>query len=159
MKSIKGNLFNKEIQHILFKLVENDVLSSVVIEPKVYIPGYNISSFNPDFLIKVNEGHFIFIDNTTTIRSDRIKQKQWDAHGVKTAYANTSIKIECFVIVKNLTDIGNEKTRQTEIKNVQKEKEKMKNPNYYSALDKILYVDELIDYLNNLSNNLFQRAS
>lgn len=144
---------------LLSKLVENQIISSVVIEPKIYIPGYNDSFFNPDILIKVNEEHYIFIDNTTTIRTDRIKQKQWDAHGIKTAFANTSIKIECFVIVRNLMDIGNKKTRHKEIKNVQREKDKMKNSNYYSALDEIFYVDELIDYLNSLSNDLFQRAS
>lgn len=158
-KATRGNQLNKEVRNILLQLVENKTILDIISEPKIRIPGYDISTFNPDIWIIVNKGHYIFIDNTTTIRTDRVKQKQWDAHGIKSAYSTESIKIECFVVVQNWQDIGNEKTRHKERRNVQREKEKIKNPKYFSELDAIYYVDELLNYLYGLNDDLFERAS
>lgn len=52
-------------------------------EPRYNHPDTTYQQFSPDFEIELNNGEIIIIDNTTTARHDRFKQKQWDAYGVK----------------------------------------------------------------------------
>lgn len=148
MKSSKGNLFNEEVETELRILKENGTIVSYQVEPVLSIPGYGYSQLNPDFSIKLWNRNTLYIDNTTTVRSDRLKQKQWEAYGVKQA----DISSMYYIIVPNPDKIGTPASRGKEWGFVLKERSKIHNDMYFSAIDKLLSLDELKGELYCLSS-------
>lgn len=149
-KSKSGNAFNKEINSILSDYIDNGLILDYCGEPKLTLPGYSYEQFRPDFKIKTNNNTIIFIDNTKTVRGDRIKQKQWDAMGVKLSFLNTDSTVLYFVVVPSKSKIGHADTRKKEIDNVTHERDKIKNPNYFSKIDDILFLDEFLDIIKSI---------
>ena len=82
-KSTNGNALNKYVEQILTEYASLGYIKKFIKEPKYRMPGFEQTQFNPDFEITLLDSSIIVIDNTTTIRSDRMKQKQWDSFGVK----------------------------------------------------------------------------
>lgn len=149
-KSKSGNDFNKEMNTILLDYIDNGLISNYCCEPRLTIPGYSYEQFRPDFKIETNNNTIIFIDNTKTVRGDRIKQKQWDAMGVKQSFSNTDNNVLYFVVVPPKSRIGHADTREKEINNVIHERTKIKNPNYFSKIDDILFLDEFLDVIKSI---------
>ena len=89
------------------------------------------NQFNPNFEIVTTDKIYI-IDCTTTARSDRLKQKQFDAHGVKLILKSKSV--EFFVVIKNIE--GRETNHFSRAK---KRIEEWKN-------GKINYIDEIVSF-------------
>jgi len=147
-KSQTGNDFNKDIENILYMLKNDKIIESFKKEPKLSAPGYINDQFRPDFKINLIEKTIVFIDNTKTIRGDRVKQKQWEALGVKMCYTNKECTAYYFVIVPNEDIIGSEETREKEVHNVIHERNKIRSGDYYSEIDDILFVDEFINWLH-----------
>lgn len=145
-KSNKGYSFNFEVKEILLKLLEKHFIKSYTYEPRYKFPGYEKEQFSPDGEIILNDNKIIIIDNTTSIRHDRLKQKQWDAHGIKKYYSINYpfSEIEYYVIIPNIDNIDN---TDTEMKNIIREKNKIFSSYYYSEIDNILHISELIDLI------------
>ena len=148
-KSINGNKFNETIIGVLSDS-EFSMQFSIKKEPSYAYPGFAIPQFRPDFEIVHNQ-FILLIDNTTTIRNDRLKQKQWDANGAKQSLALTSSKpIYYIVVTPSLDQIGSPATRQKEAMAVLSQKKKIHNNTTYSAIDDIIPQDELHSYIRSL---------
>lgn len=146
-KSLKGNQFNREVGEEIQRLKEIGAIVSYIKEPVCSIPGYGFNQYNPDFSIELKDKTILYIDNTTTVRSDRLKQKQWEAYGVKQGDINAMY----YVVVPNEDKIGTPDSREKEWHFVLRERSKIENPSYFSAIDKLLSLDELKEELLHLS--------
>jgi hypothetical protein len=149
-KSKSGNDFNKEVNTILSDYIDRGVILNYCSEPRLTIPGYSYEQFRPDFKIETNNNTIIFIDNTKTVRGDRVKQKQWDAMGVKLSFPNTDSNVLYFVVVPPKSRIGHDDTREKEINNVLHERTKIKSPSYFSKIDDILFLDEFLAVIKSI---------
>lgn len=150
-KSKNGYNLNKEIKEILLEKLENNKIKDYKYEPKYNFPGYDKSQFSPDGEILLNNGTVIIIDNTTSARHDRFKQKQWDAYGVKKYFnvMHPELKTLYYVILPDKNCLGNKDNKEKEYKNYLREKAKCHNANYYSEIDDILHISELISLIDN----------
>lgn len=146
LKSQSGNNFNKEVNDILIGLQDKGIIESFIKEPSLILPEYKSSKIRADFMISIRDGEIIYIDNTKTIRTDRVKQKQWDALRTKMSYGD-DYYITYYVVVPDASVIGNDETREIENINVLNEKKKMTDIDYYSKIDDILYLGEFIEML------------
>jgi len=134
-RSKRGNSFEDDIIKILKGMCKRDKIRRFERKPKIFG-----GEFNPDFIIEKVDGTFICIDTTTTARSDRLRGKQWDAYGTKLFYnEERNSKIVAFVVVQDID------TKKNEEDNFRRCKERAKLP--HSALDDVISVKELIDYL------------
>lgn len=133
---------------MLLGLQENGIILSYQKEPVCSIPGYGYTQYNPDYLIELRNGRKLYIDNTTTVRSDRLKQKQWDAYGVKQSDTTAMY----YIIVPNNDKIGTPDSREQEWGFILRERSKIRNPTYFSAIDNLLSLDELTGELLRLSS-------
>lgn len=145
-KSKSGNGFNGEVNNVLMHPKKSGVIKDFTKEPVLTLLTHKNTKIKPDFKIVLNDGVLIFIDNTKTIRTDRVSQKQWDAFRLKSVFSNKD-SMYYYVIVPNKDVIGSNLSREYEIINVENEKKKMKNKDYYSMIDDVLYLDELIELL------------
>lgn len=141
LKSIVGNAFNRKIRQYLENMKE-EYIKEYKTEPK-----YNNKQFRADFEIELKNGVLVVIDNTTTIRNDRVNQKQFIAYGVKKHFEAEEKTVKFFVVVPNKEKIGTKKTREKEIKTIERMKTKIKDKKYESFIDDILYLDELLEML------------
>lgn len=143
-KSLHGADLNRKVYEILERLKRNGLVKNFRREPRYNYPGHASKQFSPDFEIELRNGEIIIIDNTTTARHDRFKQKQWDAHGVKSHFEDKGIKIKYYIILPDDHELGNAKSREREIRAYHAEKKKINNPDYYSAVDDLIQVSDLI---------------
>lgn len=127
---------------------EKGIIASYQKKPTLSIPGYEYTQYNPDYLIELPTKQFLIIDNTTTVRTDRLKQKLWEAYSLKTAIH----KAMYYVVVPNKDDIGTQDSREKEWSFVIKERSKLNNPSYFSAIDALLSLEEL---RNQLTKTIF----
>lgn len=143
-KAVTGHNFNKSVEKELIMLKNIGIIQDFKKEPKYNYPGFESYQFRPDFEIKLNDNFYIVIDNTNTIRSDRMKQKQWDAHGSKMYWKNKEINIKYFIVIPNLKQILDKESY-----NINLSKKLVHSTSYYSEIDDILSLKELLQYLLN----------
>lgn len=143
-KSRNGNKLNKNIEKMLKKAENDKLIKSYKAEPRYNYPGYTKKQFSPDFEITLMDNSKIVIDNTTSARHDRFKQKQWDANGIKAYFEEKDIEINYYIVLPNDDELGGDDTREKEIENYQREKDKIANGKYFSAVDDIIQVNDLI---------------
>jgi len=124
-KSAHGNSFKDDVLDILKSLKNEGVLDSIQI-------GKRFGQFYTTYLIELKERK-IAIFTTTSVRSDRIKENQWDAWGIKNA---TGLDTLCILV---LPDILSEK-EQTNYLN---EQQRITESNYISMIDKIVQLKDL----------------
>lgn len=148
-KSQNGNDMNAEVKGILNNLKREGTIKSFRCEPRYAHPSTSYEQFSPDFEITLNNDNIIIIDNTTTARHDRFKQKQWDASGVKQYFESKNIDVKYYVVLPNNDVIGNDSTRQREIQNYLNEKTKVNSGTYFSKIDDIIQVCDLIRIISN----------
>lgn len=146
-KSTNGNALNKYVEQILIEYALLGYIKKFIKEPKYRMPGFEQTQFNPDFEITLLDGSIIVIDNTTTIRSDRMKQKQWDSFGVKAYFESIGETILSYVVIPNKEDLGSEDTNSTEIKMYLNYRENLLSGRIYSAIDDVLQISELLDQI------------
>lgn len=64
-------------------------------------------------------------------------------------FKHTKWKTYYFVVVPNKEIIGKNETREKEIRNVTREKEKINSGTYFSKVNDILFLDEFIKWILN----------
>ena len=176
-KSKHGYSLNDELQQLMSELLAKNKIKKFQPEPRYNYPLKEKKQFSPDGEITLTNGKLIIYDNTTTVRHDRLKQKLWDAYGIKEYFKSlnicdlhfdniSTIKFLLFLIVKNYLvgiiflkhslDIkyyviipNANKMKPKEIKKAQREKEKINDPEYYSTIDDIITVEELLKIIEN----------
>lgn len=152
LKSKKGYSLNYKVKTLFLDKLKNNEILSYTYEPKYNFPGFENMQFNPDGEIILNDGTIIIIDNTTSARHDRFKQKQWDAYGVKqyfkTYKPNTTVKY--YIILPDKDDLGSVSTKEKEFKSFLREKKKINSKEYYSEVDDILHVSNLLDIIKDV---------
>ena len=82
-KSKHGSSLNKQLKDLMLGLLSTNKIASFKDEPRYNYPAKKQKQFSPDGEITLLDGSIIVYDNTTTIRRVRLKQKLWDAYGVK----------------------------------------------------------------------------
>lgn len=148
-KSINGYDFNYQIKDILESMLKDSYIKSYTSEPRYNYPGYLYNQFSPDGEIILNDNSIIVIDNTTSARHDRFKQKQWDAYGVKCYFRDIDPKLDVkyFVILPNTEDLGSDFKRQYELRSLEREQRKILSGKYYSEISAILQVKDLVEFI------------
>jgi len=132
LKSQRGNDFNHSALLELKKLKTTGFIDNIDIKKKFpFKEGFNPQFYVPFMVVKDNKNAAIFPMNT--MRSDRNKEKQWDAYGVKN-YFKDNIKV-IVVLPDNLIAI--------EKKYYEREKEKIKIKGYLSKIDEICQLSDL----------------
>lgn len=138
-KSQRGNAFSDEVLKFL-KQMKHEILIDNF-ELKKFIPfykGYKPQFYAP-FIVTKNKNK-VLIFTMTTMRSDRNKEKQWDAFGIK-HYLGKDVK--AFVI---LPDILSAKEKVY----IVNEKQKIKQNGYMSYIDDICQLSELKSLIENI---------
>ena len=100
-RSKRGGDFETKIEDLLSTMLENKKINSFKRSPKIFN-----REFNPDFIVEKKNGQIISIDSTTTARTDRLRGKQWDAHGTKLFYLENDKKEIVAVVVVQDTDVS-----------------------------------------------------
>ena len=149
-KSQNGNNLNAIVYDLLVQAFNSGKIKDFKKEPRYNFPQYTYDQFSPDFEITLNDDSIIIIDNTTTARHDRFKQKQWDAFGIRNHFHALNKEIDYFVVLPNNDSIGNVNTRKKEIDNYMHERKKNASPSYFSLITDIIQIDDLVDILNSL---------
>lgn len=148
-KSRNGYNLNRDIKKIFLNKLENNEIKNYIYEPKYNFPGYEKSQFSPDGEITLNNDTVVIIDNTTSARHDRFKQKQWDAYGIKkhfsTFYPDKTVFY--YIVLPDKENLGNSNNKEREHQNYLREKAKFNNENYYSEVDDIVQVSDLINII------------
>lgn len=174
-KSKHGYSLNDELRQLMSDLLNQNKIKKFQPEPRYNYPLKQKKQFSPDGEITLNNGKIIIYDNTTTVRHDRLKQKLWDAYGTKEYFKSLAIcelhfsnllniKFLLFLIIKNYLvgiiflhnslDIkyyliipNANKMKPKEVENARREKGKINDPEYYSTIDDIITVQELINII------------
>lgn len=146
-KSKNGYALNKDVKTIFLNKLKNNEIKSYKCEPKYHFPGFENMQFKPDGEIVLNNNTVLIIDNTTSARHDRFKQKQWDAYGVKQYFKeyHPDADVKYYIVLPDKDNLGSISTREKEFNNFLREKNKINSPNYYSEVDDILHVSELLN--------------
>ncbi|MFC2161627.1 hypothetical protein ACFLRX_08255 [Acidobacteriota bacterium] len=118
----------KELKH----LRSLGIINKIDMKKKIPFTEGNKPQFYAPFIVSILEKRTL-IFTMTSMRSDRNKINQWDAYGIKNFYKN-NIKV---IVV--LPDILSEK----ELKHFLKEKEKIHQDNYLTAIDEICQLADL----------------
>lgn len=149
-KSRNGYNLNKDIKDIFSNKLINNRIKKYTYEPKYKFPGYEKSQFSPDGEIILKNDTIIIIDNTTSARHDRFKQKQWDAYGTKRYFHAfyPGSKVKYYIVLPDTENLGSDSTREKEYRNYLREKSKFNSQNYYSEVDDILQVSDLIKMID-----------
>jgi hypothetical protein len=121
-KSNNGNKFEKEFTELtgIVKMKKKDKPTFVNSHGLVQVVDF-------DFATEKN-GEKIYVDVTTTFRSDRLKQKSYNALMMKTKVVRPC---KFYMVVKTMVEGG-----------------KKKNPILIEGIDGVMSIDEFISYLN-----------
>ena len=141
-KSSRGYSLNQQLNQLMLKLLAENKINNFKQEPRYNYPAKKQKQFSPDGEITLLDGNIIVYDNTTTIRHDRLKQKLWDAYGIKEHFQSKGTEIKYYVIVPD-------EMIEKEIRNTLREKEKLRDREYYSTVDDIITVTELLNIIEN----------
>ena len=120
-KSINGNKFEKEFTELtgIVKMKEKDKPTFVNSHGLVQVVDF-------DFATEKN-GEKIYVDVTTTFRSDRLKQKSYNALMMKTKVGQPC---KFYMVVKTMVEGG-----------------KKKNPILIEGIDGVMSIDDFTSYL------------
>ena len=129
-KSAHGNSFKDAVLDVLKALKNEGRIDSIRL-------GKRYGQFYAPFLVEAH-GDNIIIFTTTSARSDRIKENQWDAWGIKNAVGKDS---KCVLI---LPDELSEKERLS----YDNEKQRIIESGYISQIDKIAQLKDLKSIFN-----------
>lgn len=151
-KSQNGNDLNALVKSLLVECNRRNLIKDFEYEPRYAHPTTTYPQFSPDFEITLNDNSIIIIDNTTTARHDRFKQKQWDAFGVKEYFRYQNKNVKYYVVLPDNDYIGNTSTRRKEINNYLNEKTKVTSGNYFSMIDDVIQLSDLINIIKNSNN-------
>jgi len=132
-RSSRGNIFERKIEELLGVMLDKKKIKGFERSPKVYD-----GEFNPDFIISTNKGDIICVDSTTTARTNRLRGKQWDAHGTKMYFLEKKRKKIIALVV-----IQDHDTNEKEKANFRRCKMRVTLP--HSALDKVVSVKEFME--------------
>lgn len=124
-KSAHGNTFKDSVLNVLKSLKNEEIIDIIQI-------GKRFGQFYTTFLVTY-KGNFYAIFTTTSARSDRIKENQWDAWGIKNS---TNTPTFCLVL---LPDYLTEK----ELNSYLSEKNRLKSEGYISKIDDIIQLKDL----------------
>jgi len=124
-KSAHGNTFKESVLIFLKTLKNEGIIEIIQI-------GKRFGQFYSTFLVTY-KGDVYAIFTTTSARSDRIKENQWDAWGIKNSSTKTT---SCLVL---LPDYLSEK----EFDNFIAEKNRIKSEGYISSIDDIIQLKDL----------------
>jgi hypothetical protein len=121
-KSNNGNKFEKEFTELtgIVKMKKKDKPTFVNSHGLVQVVDF-------DFATEKN-GEKIYVDVTTTFRSDRLKQKSYNALMMKTKVGQPC---KFYMVVKTMVEGG-----------------KKKNPILIEGIDGVMSIDEFTSYLN-----------
>ena len=121
-KSNNGNKFEKEFTELtgIVKMRKKDKPTFVNSHGLVQVVDF-------DFATEKN-GEKIYVDVTTTFRSDRLKQKSYNALMMKTKVGQPC---KFYMVVKTMVEGG-----------------KKKNPILIEGIDGVISIDEFTSYLN-----------
>jgi len=121
-KSNNGNKFEKEFTELtgIVKMKKKDKPTFVNSHGLVQVVDF-------DFATEKN-GEKIYVDVTTTFRSDRLKQKSYNALMMKTKVGQPC---KFYMVVKTMVEGG-----------------KKKNPILIEGIDGVISIDEFTSYLN-----------
>lgn len=139
-KSSHGYSLNKKLQTILRDLLAENKIKNFYPEPRYNHPSKVQKQFSPDGEITLLNGKIIVYDNTTTVRHDRLKQKLWDAYGTKKYFQSLNMEIKYFVIIPD-------QMSQKELKHALREKAKLNDTEYFSTIDDIITIEELLSII------------
>lgn len=141
-KSLNGSLFNKLVKQEIENLLRDRKIKCFVNEPRYNFPSKQKRQFSPDGEITLLNNKIIIYDNTTTVRHDRLKQKLWDAYGVKEHFKAQDIQVKYFVVIPNTIS-------EKETQNFLNEKKKINDSQYHSSIDDIITLSELLNLVVN----------
>jgi hypothetical protein len=121
-KSNNGNKFEKEFTELtgIVKMKKKDKPTFINSHGLVQVVDF-------DFATEKN-GEKIYVDVTTTFRSDRLKQKSYNALMMKTKVGQPC---KFYMVVKTMVEGG-----------------KKKNPILIEGIDGVISIDEFTSYLN-----------
>lgn len=134
-RSSRGSRFETKIEDLFSVMLERNVIKGFKRSPIIFN-----GEFNPDFIVEKKDGKIFSIDSTTTARTDRLRGKQWDAHGTKLYFLKEKNKEILAVVVIQDFDIS-----EREQANFRRCKKRCTLP--HSALDGVVSVDELVELL------------
>lgn len=138
-KSKHGNDFKDELLSLLIQLKKSGQLLNIQIDKKFSYDNNFSSQFLAPYYLETKSNR-IAIFTTTSVRSDRLKITQWDSWGIKKCLDK---KIVCLLVIpSDLSDKEN--------KNYIQENKKIASGKYYSAIDTILKLQDLNNYLNKI---------
>lgn len=123
-KSISGNEFEKEFTNLtgLKKVRKKD-------KPK-FVNSHGLEQTIDFDFVYVSGDKKIYIDVSTTFRSDRLKQKSYNALIYKLTFPECK-EVNFFMVVKTLTERG-----------------KTKKPILIEGIDKVMEIDEFLKIIN-----------
>lgn len=134
-KASNGSKFEAKVGELLEVMKDNKKIKDFRKKPSFFN-----KQFNPDFMVEKNNGELLSVDSTTTMRTDRLKAKQWDAYGAKKYFLETKhIKIKSFVVVQD-TD-GSQKEKDNFRRGVSKAR------GAHSSVDDVISIDGLVSLL------------
>ncbi len=138
-KAQSGADFNVKVLEELKRLQKAGLVEHIQMDKKIsFAQGFD-PQFHAPFLVSKSGNEFL-IFKTNSARSDRIKENQWDAYGVKNHFAG---KIKALLV---LPDNLSEKEKNHAIR----EKERIKQTQYFSKIDEILFLSDLEVYFKNV---------
>jgi len=138
-KSVKGNEFKNKIRLILSDLHKSKLIDNFE-SKKRYAGNTNLEpQFYAPFVVESRQQTTILF-TTTSLRTDRIKENQWDAYGIKTALGPS---VKCILVVPNPTT----QKQKNELNNAV---DNNNNPKRLSFIDDIIVDSKLKIYYNNL---------
>jgi len=129
----RGADFRGEVAAILEELQDRGVINKLSLRVR-----YKDQFYAP-MVVCVRNFDVVFF-STTTVRSDRLKEQQWDSWGIK---ENTERLTKCIVIIPQHLSIKEEERANAEI-------ERLSKKGYISKIDGILRPAQLSEYLTNL---------
>ena len=94
-KGLHGHRFRSEVLNMLKDLKAMGLVRCIELDKRFALTREHELQFIAPLFIEINL-HYLAIFPTTTIRSDRNKQNQWDAYGIKKAFNEDLL---CIVVV------------------------------------------------------------
>ena len=129
--SIHGNNFKEVVSSYLEEMQHHGVIESFSKNIK-----YS-SQFHAPFVAVLKNNIDVVIFSTTSARSDRIKEDQWDAWGIKSCSKKTTY---CVLVLPDGISEKEHGFAKAEIQRIKRE-------GYISKVDTILFLSELQKYL------------
>lgn len=132
-KQKNGATAKNSLYDLLIGEYKNGFLKSIFPNYRVYKQGYSNSPFKAHYLIEFHDGTQWILYSTSSFRSDRLKENQWDA-------------LQCKAENNNITKailICPDTIRKADLLSIGRVSENIENKVVFSAIDKIIIQDDL----------------